>query len=151
MLAITGLVAGWHALRADRTASSAIAAALHPQLRVGDVVAYCPDQLGPSTARLLPAAVSQVTFPGLRSPRRIDWTDYAERNAAASPARFAADVVARAGAGRVFLVFSGGYRTLGTRCEATVNALAALRPHVAKVTVADGPDGERVALDRFDP
>jgi hypothetical protein len=151
VLAIAGLASGWQAVRADRTASTAIAAALRAQLRAGDVVAYCPDQLGPSTARLLPAGVAQVSFPDLSSPRVVDWTGYEDRNAAASPTRFAAGVVGRAGTGRVFLVFSGGFRTLGTKCEATVNALASQRPQVTKVTVADGPNGEQVALDRFDP
>jgi hypothetical protein len=151
VLAVAGLASGWHALRAPRTASTAIAAVLRADLHADDLVAYCPDQLGPSTARLLPANVDQVTFPELASPRLVDWTDYADRHAAASPASFAAEVVGRAGRGRVFLVFSGGYRTLGTKCEATVNALASRRPHVTHVTVADGPNGERVALDRFDP
>jgi hypothetical protein len=151
LLAASGLASGWHALRAERTASTAIARALRGELRTGDVVAYCPDQLGPSTARLLPARVTQLTFPEGASPRLVDWTDYAARNRAASPSRFVATVLARAGTGRVFLAFSGGYRTLGTKCEATITQLLARRPHPVKVTAADGPNGERVELDRFDP
>jgi len=151
VLAVAGLVAGWQSVRAERTASTAIAAALRPRLRAGDVVAYCPDQLGPSTARILPSRVAQVTFPDLASPRFVDWTDYADRNAAASPARFVSGVLARAGTGSVFLVWSPGYRTLGTKCEATVNALRTARPHETHVTAADGPNGERVGLERFAP
>jgi len=149
--AVVGLLAGWHLVRAERTASTAVAAALRPQLRAGDVVAYCPDQLGPATARLLPSGVTQLTFPALAAPRLVDWTDYADRNVAASGPRFADAVLGRAGAGRIFLVWSGGYRTFGTKCEATVNALTTLRPHPTAVTVADGPDGEQVGVQRFDP
>jgi hypothetical protein len=151
VLAVAGLASGWAVVRAERTASTAVAAALTPRLRSGDVVAYCPDQLGPSTARLLPADVVQVTFPELAAPDLVDWTDYADRNAAASAARFASGVLGRAGTARVFLVWSGGYRTLGTKCEATVNALAAARPHTVDVTAVDGPAGERVGVKRFDP
>jgi mannosyltransferase len=151
LLAVVGLAAGAVLVRADRTASTAVARALRAQLGTGDVVAYCPDQLGPSTARLLPAGTAQVTFPVLASPELVDWTDYADRNAAGSPSRFADSVVARAGAGRVFLVWSGGYRTLAKKCEETVNAFTADRPDVTRVTVADGPNGEQVAVTRFDP
>ena len=151
VLAAAGLVSGWHVVRADRTASTAVADAIRPQLRAADVVAYCPDQLGPSTARLLPARVVQVTFPDLAAPDLVDWTDYADRNAAAAADRFASGVLGRAGAGRIFLVWSGGYRTLGTKCEATVAALGAVRPHVVDVADAHGPNGEGVGVKRFDP
>jgi mannosyltransferase len=150
-LAVVGLLAGWHVVRAERTASTVVAAALRLQLRAGDVVAYCPDQLGPATARLLRAGVTQLTFPNLAAPQLVDWTDYGDRNEAASGPRFADAVLGRAGTGRVFLVWSGGYRTFGTKCEATVNALTTLRPHPTDVTVADGPDGEQVGVQRFDP
>jgi len=92
-----------------------------------------------------------VSFPDLASPNLVDWTDYADRNAAASSATFASAVLARAGTGRVFLVWSPGYRTFGTKCEATVHALRTARPQETHVTAADGPNGERVALERFAP
>ncbi len=149
LLAVAGLVAAWHDVRAPRTASTRVAAALRPQLGPADLIAYCPDQLGPSTARLLPDSARQVTFPDLGDATRVDWTDYADRNAAADPADFARRVVRRAGAGRVFLVWSGGYRTLGTECEAVVNRLARRLGAPARVTVADGPNGEQVGVLRF--
>lgn len=149
VLALTGLAAGWRDVRADRTASTRVAAAIRPQLRTGDVVAYCPDQLGPSTARLLPADTRQFAFPQLTEPTLIDWTDYADRNAAAVPADFARRVAGRADGASVFLVWSGGYRTLGTKCEAVVNALAQRLGTGTPVTVADGPNGEQVGVQRF--
>ena len=60
-------------------------------------------------------------------------------------------MLGRAGTGRVFLVWSGGYRTLGTKCEATIAALGAARPHVVAVADVHGPDGEGVGVKRFDP
>jgi hypothetical protein len=92
-----------------------------------------------------------VTFPALAGPTVVDWTDYADRNAAASVARFASEVLGRAGTGRVFLVWSGGYHTLGTKCEATIAALGAARPRVVAVADVHGPDGEGVGVKRFDP
>ena len=57
----------------------------------------------------------------------------------------------RAGAGRIWLVWSPGYRTLGTKCEAVVNGLSTARPHAVVVLRAHGPDGEAVEVRRFDP
>lgn len=150
LLAVLGLATAWHDVRAERTASTRVAAAIRPQLRADDVVAYCPDQLGPSTARLLPADTRQLAFPALGDPTLVDWTDYADRNAQASPADFARRVAGRAAGGRVFLVWSGGYRTLGTKCEAVVNELAGRLGPGTAVTVADGPNGEQVGVQRFD-
>ena len=75
-----------------RTQAPSLAAALRAGLQPGDVVVYCPDQLGPSVSRLLPAGTRQVPYPMGGSPRLVDWVDYAERNASASPSAFAATV-----------------------------------------------------------
>ena len=149
-IAVLGVIGGVRAAREVRTASGAIARVLRPALGRGDVVAYCPDQLGPSTSRLLPSATRQVTFPRLDAPQFVDWTDYAARNAVASPTRVARLVTERAGAARVWLVWSPGYRTLGTKCEGVVNALLRIRPHADLAVAARGPRGETVELRRFD-
>ncbi len=60
-------------------------------------------------------------------------------------------VVARAGAGRIWLVWSPGFRTLDAKCEAVVDALGTARPATVDVRAAAGPNGERVDLRRFDP
>ena len=80
----------------------------------------------------------------------VDWTDYAARNAVASSTRFARLVTERAGAACVWLVWSPGYRTLGTKCEGIVDALARIRPHADVTVAASGPRGETVELRRFD-
>jgi hypothetical protein len=148
--AVVGLVGGWQAVRASRTAATAVAAMLRPELGTGDVVAYCPDQLGPATFRLLGARVHQVRYPDLRSAASVDWRDYEARHAAASPRAFARSVDART-AGRVFLVWSGGYRTLGHSCEQVVNELADRRGGGVVLGTAAGPNGERAEVRRFGP
>ena len=149
-LAGLGLLGGIRSERRVRTPSGAVAAMLRPQLRASDVVVYCPDQLGPSTERVLPSGTRQFVFPDLGSPRFVDWTDYADRNAAADPERFAGDVVARAGDGRVWIVWSPGYRTFGKQCEAVVNALGRIRTPTSVKRSFDGPDGDTVEVRRFD-
>ena len=87
---------------------------------------YCPDQLGPAVARLLPDTIEQVVYPTLAAPQRIDWVDYAARNAAADPALIAAGVAART-ANAIWLVTQTGYRTFDTQCERLAAALGAIR------------------------
>jgi Predicted membrane protein len=151
VIAVLGLLGGLRVARAIRTPSGRVAAALTPKLRPADLVVYCPDQLGPPTARLLSARTRQGTFPRLAPPEFVDWTDYADRNRAASVRDFAGRVDRRAGTGRIWLVWSPGYRTLGTKCESVINALGELRTPSDLVMAFDGPVGETVEVRRFDP
>ena len=53
-----------------------MAAALATYGRPGDVVAYCPDQLGPSVFHLLPAdRYRQITFPRETGPQYVNWVE----------------------------------------------------------------------------
>jgi hypothetical protein len=113
-------------LLGSRTQAGQTAALLRTGLRPGDVVVYCPDQLGPAVDRLLPAGTDEVVYPTMGPPQRVDWVDYATRNAAGSPSAFAAAVHARA-AGAVWLVRADGYRTFGTQCADLDRDLTALR------------------------
>jgi hypothetical protein len=90
-----------------------------------------------------------VTFPNLAAPDFVDWSDYAARNRAADAARFAGRVDQLAGAHVVWLAWSPGYRTLGTKCEAVVNEFTRAGRQSQRVTSAAGPNGERVELRRF--
>ena len=110
----------------SRTQAGTAATLLQQGVRSGDVVAYCPDQLGPPVSRLLRPGVRQVVYPTGLPPGPVDWVDYAERNASASPQAFARRLDART-AGAVWLVSGAGYRTLEGQCEAVREALAALR------------------------
>jgi mannosyltransferase len=121
----------------SRTEAPLIAAALRAQALPNDVVVYCPDQLGPSTSRLLPAWLRQEVYPTGGSPSRVDWVDYARRNRSADPVTFARQVSVRTGGGVVWLVSRSGYRTYGGQCEALAQALTDLRGGPLEVVAPD--------------
>lgn len=110
----------------SRTQAAQTARVIQAQAQPGDLVVYCPDQLGPAVSRLLPGTLNQVSYPSLTAPQRVDWVDYAQRNAAASPVTIAHELSERA-AGRIFLVTTPHYLTFGTQCEQVAATLAALR------------------------
>jgi hypothetical protein len=93
----------------------------------GDLVVYCPDQLGPSGSRLVDPAFEQVTYPEFGAPERVDWVDYADRVDAVSPRAFATELLRRAGDRQIFLVYSPNYSTHNEACPDLVNALGAGR------------------------
>ena len=131
-----------------RTQAAQVAAALRIDLRPGDLVLYCPDQLGPAVSRLLPATVQQAVYPSFARPERVDWRDYQARNAAADPATFAATASLRT-TGAVFLVWQSGYRTFGTQCEELDTALRRVRGARERLLLPDGGFAERHHLNRF--
>jgi hypothetical protein len=126
--AVLGLVRGVDNFGTQRTEAGTIARYITANGAPGDLVAFCPDQLGPAVARLLPAGFDEATFPRGRAPQLVDWVDYAAKVRAADPASFAKGLDERAGQHTVWLVWSGGYRTLGTRCETLADELRRLRP-----------------------
>lgn len=135
LLGLLSIGAVWN-VRDQRTQARSIGDAIAAEAEPGDLVIYCPDQLGPSGSRALGDQVDQVTYPAFGDPERVDWVDYAERNAAADPQMFADEALARAGEGAIFVVWNGSYRTFEGQCEALVNAIAEARPTVE--LVADG-------------
>jgi hypothetical protein len=115
-----GFVGGVHNVVTDRTQAGTIAASIRSAAQPGDVVVICPDQLGPSVHRLLPASLGlvQLSYPTLDDPSFVDWRDYADRNAANDPVAIAHEVIARAGSAHsVWLVDDGGYKTFAGQCE----------------------------------
>jgi uncharacterized membrane protein len=129
-----GLAAASANVTTNRTQAGQVAAAISAAAKPGDVVGYCPDQLGPSVSRLLPSDLVQLTFPAAAPPQRVDWYNYSARNAAGQPAAFARTLAARAGPGRtIWLVWISGYRTLDLKCETLTNQLASLRPGATQV------------------
>lgn len=102
----------------DRSDAARSAAAITAEASDGDVVVYCPDQLGPSTSRLLGDKLDQVTYPSLDRPELVDWVDYKARLDAADPQAVAQQVLDRAGDHRIFLVYSTSYITHEETCPA---------------------------------
>lgn len=113
----------------ERTQAAVVARALQRAAGPGDVVVYCPDQLGPSVSLLLPADVDQLTFPRADPPQLVDWVDYAEINRAARTRPFARMVLDRAGPeGDVWLVWASGYNTFARKCDSLRRAFDDIRP-----------------------
>ncbi|MFN8037871.1 MAG: glycosyltransferase family 39 protein [Acidimicrobiales bacterium] len=116
----------------QRSQSRSAAEAIRAEASPGDVVVVCPDQLGPSFSRELGDDFTYVVYPRGGTPQRVDWVDYAKRNAdSADPARvqaFADDVLRTAGDRGIAVIWSGTYKTLDGQCEQLLGDLGAVRP-----------------------
>lgn len=144
-----GFVGGVRNFTENRTQAGAVAGALGAEAVAGDVVVYCPDQLGPSVSRLAPDGLDQVTYPFFGDPGRVDWVEYQERLATVDPSDFAAEALERAGKGHaVWLVSGPGYKTHVGTCEAVAAALGKARPALVRV-VPDEKVWEKSGLVRF--
>jgi mannosyltransferase len=123
---VAGLVGSIPNITTNRTQAGEVAAAIARTGHAGDIVAYCPDQLGPAVNRLLPVGRYQQTTFGT-GPAFVDWVDYAAASAAASPLAFAERLESRAArSGRqIYLVWAPGYQTFGVKCEGIVQTLQA--------------------------
>jgi hypothetical protein len=153
-VAVIGVPVGGYKSLANRTEATVVAADIRALAHPGDVIAYCPDQLGPAVSRLLPRRYLQVTFPRFDAPELINWVDYSQVNTQApAPGVMAQDLVTLAGPGhQVWLVWEPGYRTLGRNCEQLRDSLVALRPNFSE-PVRSHPERyyEHESLDRFAP
>ena len=139
----------------DRTSAARVAAALEKGVQPGDVVAYCPDQLGPSVSRLLPddgLGAQHLTFPRATPPQLVDWVDYAEVNKAADPAPFAQMLLDRAGpTGTVWVVWAPGYKTFKDKCQGVLGNLDLVRRDNTRPVKLPSKNFEKPALIRFPP
>jgi hypothetical protein len=128
---VAGLFASFPDITTNRTQAGEVAAAMRTHGQPGDVVAYCPDQLGPAVNRLLPTGrYQQITFPRETGPLYVNWVDYAAASHAGSPTAFVARLEAMSGStgsngsgGSIFVVWAPGYQTFGTKCEQIVDLL----------------------------
>jgi hypothetical protein len=125
---LAGLALSVENVWTQRTEAPLIAAALVRHAHPGDVVAYCPDQLGPSVYRLTAGDhFDQVTYPRRSSPGFVDWVDYKKAVQSSSPQAFVQFLEQRAGSNhQIWIVWKGGYQGFGTRCESIVGGLASV-------------------------
>jgi len=153
LLVVGGLLGGYRNVTVDRTQLGAeVVPALNAQAKPGDVVLYCPDQLGPAGTRHLRGDVVTLAYPTLGPTDRVDWADYEERNAAADPEAIAQEVLTRAGDHTIWYVWAGTYRTFEGQCEAVNTALLRARPQgVARVTDNGNKYFEHAWLFEFPP
>ena len=133
----------------NRTQAETAANAINRLGSAGDVVAYCPDQLGPSVSHHLRDGFDQLTFPTAASPTFVDWVDYGDRNRAAKVADFAATTLERARGHDLFLVWAPNYRTLSTKCQALVSELSKARGAPDRPVKRKTKFFERTSVVRF--
>ena len=152
-IVVIGFVGGARNVVTNRTQASQVTDQISAAAKPGDVVGYCPDQLGPDVSRLLPASpvLRQYTFPRFESPDFVNWVDYADRNAKASTNAYAQGLVKRAGDHTVWMVYSTGYKTLEGKCEAILNSLADARGHNENLVTPNDDIYEFMGLRRYDP
>ncbi len=126
-----GSVRNWHE---QRTQTGEVVAALATRARPGDLVVYCPDQLGPATHRLLERHAfsrglrerSYPILPYSRVVTLVDWVDYTKRLDATTPDAAAERVLSLVRPSqRVFVVTAPGYITHDALCSPFVNAIVA--------------------------
>jgi uncharacterized membrane protein len=152
---VAGLFGSIPDVTTNRTQAGEVARAIAASGKPGDVVAYCPDQLGPAVNRLLPAGrYSQTTFPRGTGPVYVNWVDYAAAVQAASPVLFAQHLESMAAAGhQIYLVWAGGYQSFGLKCEGIVQTLQE-DPHYQGQALVVGNDNQfyqPMWLVRFTP
>ena len=112
-----------------RTQAAQVASAVLAGAHRGDVVAYCPDQLGPAVSRELDDRFDEVAFPRADPPEIVNWVDYVAVVDHASASAFVRLLESRAGSTEViWYVWAPGYLNFGADCQAIANDLAASRP-----------------------
>jgi hypothetical protein len=118
VLCVAGLLTGLGNNAQPRTQAVQVAGVLNVEARPGDMVVYCPDQLGPAVDRLLRVpAVTELTFPRAIGAQRVDWVNYRATIDRTNPETFAQDMIARLAPGQtLWLVWRDGYPGLGGDC-----------------------------------
>ena len=137
----------------ERTSAARVASAINSRAKPGDVVVYCPDQVGPSVSRELRAdGLINITFPRGTGPELVDWVDYEKFVDAGRTRPFARMIVDQAGPDSdVWLVWAPGYRTFGAKCSNLVEQLDDIRPDNTRVVNVSSKYFERPGLVRFRP
>lgn len=153
VVVIFGLGSASRAVFEDRTQAAKVADVIRARAKPGDVVLYCPDQLGPSVSRLLSGTrgLQQLTFPRGDRPQLVDWVDYKERRSRVDANAFARTVAGRAGPGQtIWYVIAVQYRGGNEgQCDAIHRALTPLRGDPRPVVEADDNFPEFLALFEY--
>src|SRR5579875_812215 len=118
VMCIGGVVTGYTDNSQPRTQAVQAAQVLHAQAQPGDVVVYCPDQVGPAVDRLLKVPqVTELTFPRAIGPQRVDWINYLQVIHHTNVEDFAQDMASRVGPNNsLWLVWNRSYHGFGRDC-----------------------------------
>lgn len=116
--ALAGTASSVENVWTQRTQAPQIAHSLVEHAKPGDVVVFCPDQLGPSVNRLIPSHPYRLeTYPKDGNPAFVDWVDYAKVASHARPGVIAHSLEKQAGPDHhLWLVWYGGYEVYGGQC-----------------------------------
>jgi hypothetical protein len=128
-----GLTAGFRNLVTQRTTAGKVASIIESGAAPGDLVVYCPDQVGPAVNRELSVDIDQVTYPEFADPERVDWVDYVKRLRRVEPREFVDEAIGRAGSGTIWYVPSPGYRTHRGVCEEISHQLSRRRRRIVRL------------------
>ncbi len=141
-----GCVGAYRNITVDRSDARTSAEAIKARADDDALVVYCPDQLGPSTSRLLDGRYDQVTYPRFEGPELVDWSDYTQRLDEVEVDDFAKELLDRAGDRQIFLVYSTEYITHKETCPALFNAIGAVRPPEVLTTTSHAWEPSAVTL-----
>jgi hypothetical protein len=155
-----GVVGSVSNISTSRTEAGKVAAALAKFARPGDVVGFCPDQIGPAVNRLVPPGrYKMITFPRGTSPTFVNWVDYAAAAEAGNPGAFATrlEKMSEPGHHQIWFVWAPGYQNYANKCqsiEETLQSTPGLRSSVVvPFAQVDNPwtPYEEMELARFVP
>jgi hypothetical protein len=144
-----GFAGGVRNVVTQRTQAGEVARVLRREAKPGDVVVYCPDQIGPSVHRLVQPGLDEFVYPSFAGPERIDWVDYKKRLAGVNIDAFAQKALQRASGHTLWYVSAPGYITHVGTCETLSDDLAKARPRTQD-TLSDDKIFEKPALQHFD-
>jgi len=117
VVVLSMLLTAVHERTTQRTQARQIAAVLNTQAKAGDLVVFCPDQLGPSVTRVVQRNdLRMAAYPRFNNPNIINWVDYKKALGATNPSAFAQHIKRDADRHSVWLVWSIGYGGYKLRC-----------------------------------
>jgi hypothetical protein len=147
---LCGIVVGVDSNTSQRTEATQVAAVINRVASPGDLVVYCPDQLGPDASRLIHVPVEQATFPRETSPQLVNWVDYRKTIKQTNVEQFADDMINRAAGHDIWLVWRSGYPGLEGKCTKLFNWFQDLRSNGQELVHNDASTYyEHEALVRF--
>jgi mannosyltransferase len=151
LLVVAGLSVSLENAWQPRSEADLVAAVLNAKAHPGDVVVYCPDQLGPQTSRLLHTGARQVVFPNFAGPHVVDWVDYRQRIKTANAQTFGAQLDRLAPNHHVWLVWSLQVKPLAKECAGLIDRLVASRGVPTQPVTRHPEYSETMSLNDYGP
>ena len=123
---IAGLFSAVQNITTQRTQATEVARVINAEAKPGDVIGFCPDQLGPAVSRQIrnPSQYHLITFPRETGPAIVNWVNYGHAVAKATPKHFSDVLLGKTASGKhIWLVWQPLYQTYGIKCEQIVAEL----------------------------